>query len=324
MKNDLNVSAKRALVLGCQGQDGALISKSLLSKNYKVIGLSRGKNYKNNNLSKLGISSEIEHLEGDITDINFVKSLLDRHSPDEVYNLAAQSSVGKSFNQPNETIEGIVSGTINLLESARILGFSGSIFFAGSSEIFGLTTKKADINHPQNPINPYGVAKQASLNLVRIYRDSYDLKCVTGILFNHESSLRNDDFVTQKIIRGAIECSKNKNKKIKLGNINIQRDWGWAGEYVEAMQLISSAKVKEDFIICTGKLTKLSKFIDIAFKKFSLNWQDHIEIDETLFRKQEILKSYGDPYHLKSQLNWSAQFSIEKIIEILIEDKLKA
>ena len=288
----------------------------------KVIGLSRKQKNEKNNLERLGIANDIEHLKGDILDIQLVRKLLERYSPDEVYNLASQSSVGKSFNLPKETLDGIITGTLNLLESAKNMNFLGSMFFAGSSEVFGSTKKKATINNPQIPLSPYGVAKQASFNLVRIYRDSYNLKCVTGVLFNHESELRNDNFVTQKIINAAIECSRDKTKKIILGNINIQRDWGWAEEYVEAMKIITSSKLNEDFVICTGKSTKLKKIIDLAFKKFNLSWQDHIQIDKNLFRKQEIKKSVGNPEHLKKTLNWQAKLDIEEIVDNLIDKKL--
>ena len=317
------MSSKTALIFGCSGQDGSLLSKSLLEKGFNVIGISRKQKTQNDNLKKLGISGEIEHLEGDILDTERVRSLIEKYYPDEIYNLAAQSSVGKSFDLPRETLNGIINGTLNLLESAKSLSFYGSIFFAGSGEIFGLTAEKATIHTPQKPLSPYGVAKQTSLNLVRMYRDAYRLNCVTGVLFNHESELRNENFVTHKIINAAIKCSKDKTKKITLGNINIQRDWGWAEEYVEAMQLITSSKVNQDFVICTGQLTKLEKVIDLAFRRFDLSWQDHIEIDKDLFRKQEIAKSFGDPEHLKSSLNWEAKLNIKDIVELLINKKLK-
>ncbi len=318
------MSSKTALIFGCSGQDGSLLSKLLLQKGFKVVGLSRKQQKRQDNLKRLGISSEIEHLEGNILNNELVSNLFESYSPDEVYNLAAQSSVGKSFNLPRETLNGIITGTVNLLESAKSLSFSGSIFFAGSSEMFGSTTGKATINNPHKPQSPYGVAKQTSFNLVRIYRDAYQLKCVTGVLFNHESELRNENFVTQKIINAAIECSKDKTKKITLGNINVQRDWGWAEEYVEAMKLINSSNLNEDFVICTGKLTKLEKIIDLAFKKFNLSWQDHIEIDKSLLRKKEIEKSVGDPEHLKRTLKWEAKLNIEDIVEKLIDKKLNA
>ncbi len=318
------MSSKTALIFGCSGQDGSLLSKLLLEKGFKVVGLSRKQKIQDDNLKRLGISDEIERLEGDILDNDLVRSLLEKYYPDEVYNLAAQSSVGKSFELPRETLNGIITGTVNLLESAKSLSFSGSIFFAGSGEIFGLTKEKAKIFTPQKPLSPYAVAKQTSFNLVRMYRDAYQLNCVTGVLFNHESEFRNENFVTHKIINAAIECSKDQTKKITLGNINIQRDWGWAEEYVEAMQLINSSRAKQDFVICTGKLTKLEKIIDLAFKKFDLSWQDHIEIDKNLFRKQEIEKSFGDPEHLKSTLNWEAKLTIEDIIELLINKKIKS
>ena len=316
------MSPKTALIFGCSGQDGSLLSKLLIQKGLKVVGISRKQQSQKNNLQRLGIADDIEHLKGDILDNELIRNLLESYSPDEVYNLAAQSSVGKSYNLPRQTLDGIITGTLNLLESAKSMNFSGSMFFAGSSEMFGSTKNRATINSPQMPLSPYAVAKQASFNLVRIYRDSYHLKCFTGVLFNHESELRNDNFVTHKIINAAIECSRDKTTKITLGNINIQRDWGWAEEYVEAMKIITSSKLNEDFVICTGKTTKLEKIIDLAFKKFNLTWQDHIQIDKNLFRKQEIEKSVGDPEYLKKALNWEARLNIEEIVDNLIDKKL--
>ena len=317
------MSIKTALVLGAKGQDGALICKSLLQKNYEVIGLSKQNSSSSQALQKLGVEKEIDLQVGDIKDETIIKNLISKHQPQEIYNLAGQSSVGKSFLEPKETAESIINGTLNILEISRKLEFEGKIFFAGSGEIFGSTEVPANINHPQNPISPYAFSKQTSLHLVKFYRENFNLNCITGVLFNHESNLRNENFVTHKIIEGAIKAKKNKNHKLKLGNINVKRDWGWAEEYVEAMQNLLKYGDNQDHIICTGKLTSLQEFINITYSKFNLNWEDHICVDKSLKRKNEISKSFGDPEPLEKKINWRAEIKIDEIITKLLEQKIK-
>lgn len=312
------MSSKTALVFGSRGQDGSLLTKSLVSKNYKVIGLVRGQKKPSKIHRKLGIEKDIIEFEGDITDFKKIDTLINKYQPQEIYNLAAQSSVGKSFAAPKETIESIVQGTINILEIAKNLNFEGRMFFAGSSEVFGETKIAADINHKQNPRSPYAIAKQTSFNLVKLYREMYDLKCLTGVLFNHESPYRSDQFVTKKIIEGALKSCKDKSHKISLGNIDIGRDWGWAEEYMEAIQLINNSHKVKDQLICTGTLTTLERFIEITFSKLGLNWKNHIKTNKNLFRKSDILMSYGNPIQLKTDLGWEPVIQIEEIIERLI------
>ncbi len=315
---------KTALVLGCLGQDGSLLCKYLLKKKYNVIGVSKNKSSTKNNHALLGINKDIEIKNFDIRDFRLLSKLIEIINPDEIYNLAGQSSVGKSFIEPVETIESIVNGTLNILEVCRKLNYSGNIFFAGSSEIFGHTSTPAGINHKQQPCNTYGIGKQASLNLVKIYREIHNLRCQTGILFNHESPLRNENFVTQKIISIAVKCTKTKTTKLKIGNIQIERDWGWAEEYMEGIHLMTRKDLVKDQVICTGKLTSLKEFINITFKKLDLNYKDFIEITPQYFRGKEIMKSFGDPKILEKDLNWKPKIFIEEIIENLIDYKLKS
>ena len=313
----------KALVTGCYGQDGSLICRSLLQKGIKVIGVSRSKSKKNQNHIELGIESDIHIIEADISNFNAVKKIFKQENVDEIYNLAGQSSVGNSFHEPIRTIESIVNGTLNILEVARQVSYGGKLFFAGSSEIFGNTEKPADISHIQRPCSPYAVAKQCGFNLVKMYRELYQIKCSTGILFNHESPLRDESFITQKIITGAIKCLSDKNHKITIGNVDVFRDWGWAEEYVEAMQLIINSRNTKDYVICTGTLNSLERFIEIVFQKLNLNYQDHIISNKSLFRKTDIHKSYGDPKTMSNDLGWKAKYQIEDIIEKLIDTKLK-
>ena len=309
--------------MGCAGQDGSLMCNSLLKKGERIIGLSRSHTNKIPNHIQLGIDKNIELKKGDVTNFLTIAELIETYKPDKIFNFAAQSSVGKSFNSPLETVESIVTGTMNILEVARKLEFSGKIFFAGSSEMFGLTKVGANINHNQNPKNPYGIAKQTSFNLVKFYRKNYKINCVTGVLFNHESQLRPSDFVTQKIIEGVIQARKNRTHKITLGNVEIKRDWGWAEEYIEAMLKITEASKVEDHVICTGKATSLIEFVKISFRKLGLNWEDHVVIDNKLKRKNEILQSFGDPDPIEKKLNWKAKVSVDEIITKLLEQKMK-
>ena len=294
----------------------------LLKKGYKVIGVTKSEQKEHKNLIKLGIQKDIKIIQADITNFESIYQAIDNYEPSQIYNLAGQSSVGKSFSEPINTINSIITGTINILEAARKLSFDGSMFFAGSSEIFGNTLKAAKVDNHQDPRSPYAIGKQSSLNLVKTYREVHNLKCTTGILFNHESPLREDYFVTQKIITGAIECSKNKSHKINLGNLKIARDWGWAEEYVNAMFLMLESNIVKDQVICTGKLTEIEKFIEICFKYFDLNWHDHVVCDKKLIRSNDIKISFGDPESIYKDLGWRTKIDIEELIEKLINYKI--
>ena len=304
-----------ALVLGSTGQDGSLITKSLLEKGHEVIGLTRGITPNNENFKKLGIEKDIKVIKCDIKNFSALSEIIEKYNPKMIFNLACQSSVGRSFSEPTETLESIVSVSLNILEIARELDYKGRIFFAGSSEMFGNIAEKADIYHSQKPNSPYGIAKQASFNLVKIYRELYDIKCMTGILFNHESNLRPQTFVTRKIIKAALEIHKNKKQMLKIGNIEIIRDWGWAPEYINAIQLISKSPTIKDYVICSGNAFSLKTFIKKVFSKLGLDWEDHTIIDKNLFRLSDIKRSCGDPSALFDELGWKAEVDIDSIIE---------
>jgi len=310
---------KNALVLGCSGQDGSLLSKSLLNKGYKVIGLARTKSNSVKNHIKLGIEKDVEIKLGDIQNSKTIEKIISDHQPDAIFNLAAQSSVGKSFYEPLDTIQGIVNGTLNILEVSRQMEYSGTIFFAGTSEMFGNTHIAADINHKHNPISPYAIAKQTSFNLVKFYREVHKLKCLTGVLFNHESHLRHENFVTQKIIKAVKNINKNNTQKLKLGNIEVIRDWGWAPEYIEAIQLITKSEKTKDHVICSGKTNSLKLFIQKTFSYYGLDWREHTVIDKSLFRPNEILKNYGNPDPLFVDTGWRANVDFDSLIHKLID-----
>ena len=310
------------MVFGCSGQDGALISRSLLRKNYEVIGTSRSNEPNKAILKALKIDKEIRIIKNDLNNIHQTRTLIDEIKPNCIYNFSAQSSVGRSFSYPLETQLSIVNATSTLLEACRLIDYDGSVFFAGSSEMYGDSKSAINYNSKIDLRSPYAAAKYQSYLLVKTYRELYKLKAFTGILFNHESPWRNENFISHKIILGAIECSRNKSHKVRLGNINISRDWGWANEYIEAIQIISNAEGSKDYVICTGKLTSLKEFINIAFSSFDLNWQDHIILDKSLIRSKDIMRSWGDPSQLKADLNWEAKVHVGEIIENLIQSEI--
>ena len=314
---------RSALIFGITGQDGSFLAKSLLNKNYDVFGVSRSKQPNRVNHKLVKIEHEIDIRSINLSDIKEIGSLIEKLSPNEIYNLAGQSSVGISFLRPLQTLESIVDLTRNILESSRELDYDGNLFFAGSGEIFGETKNKATRDSKINPKSPYAVGKYASMLLVKLYRDSFGLNSKTGILFNHESFLRGENFVTHKLMQGAIECCLNKNKKIKLGNLSICRDWGCAEEYVEAMQLINRNSINTDHVICTGIGTSLKTIVQLIFECLGLNWEDHVIIDETLFRESDVAISIGSPDPLLKELGWKATKDVKNIYESIIHRYLK-
>ena len=313
---------KICLVIGCSGQDGSYLCKSLIKKGFKVIGTSRN-NRKKINHQIIGIEGKIKVYKLNLNKIDDIQNLIQLIKPDEIYNLSAQSSVGLSYIQPIETQISIVNATFNLLEACRVTNFNGVIFCAGSGEMFGETESPATINCNIDIRNTYALAKFQTYEMVKLYREIYNLNAVTGVLFNHESELRNEQFVSHKIIKSAIESSQNRKKKFKFGNLDIYRDWGWAEEYVEAIQLIARATKLQDQIICTGRATSLKDFLNKTFKLLDLNWQEHIEVDESLQRKNDVTRNYGDPQMLYEIHKWKAKITIDKIIERLLNQKLK-
>jgi len=312
----------RALVFGSTGQDGSLLSRSLLAKGYHVIGVTRSGTPNLTGHKQLGIIGEVEFVTASITDFREVLELINQYNPDEIYNLAAQSSVALSFKQPLDTFDGIINGSINLLEVLRFIGYGGRVYFAGSSEIFGNVQTPADIASPRWPRSPYAIAKDASFNAVKVFREAYQLNCVTGILFNHESPLRPESFVTRKIILGALRCKRSPDHKLELGDLSVSRDWGWAEEYIEAMQLILRAPVLSDQVICTGRAETLQYFVEKTFLELSLNWRDHVVTNSKFRRPSDIQFSIGNPSAMLQQCGWQAQRDIDGVISSLLEAEL--
>jgi GDPmannose 4,6-dehydratase len=313
--------SKTALICGVSGQDGAYLAKLLLNKNYQVYGTSRDAQMSSfKNLEYLGIRNRVECLSMSLTDFRSVLQILSQVQPDEIYNLAGQSSVGLSFEQPVETLESIATGTLNLLESIRFIGRPIKLYNAGSSECFGDTCGfPADEQTPFRPRSPYAVAKSTAFWEVANYREAYDLFSCSGILFNHESPLRPQRFVTQKIIAAACRIANGSKEKLMLGNINIERDWGYAPDYVEAMYLMLQQDMPEDFVIATGKTTSLSDFISGVFNTLGLNWQDYVISDPALCRPTDISISRANPSKAREKLGWTAKNSIQETIKIMVK-----
>ena len=297
---------RRALILGISGQDGAYLAQLLLAKGYEVWGTSRDAvTSPFCGLQILGIKDQVSLLSMSLVDFRSVLKIVSTIRPDEIYNLAGQSSVGLSFERPVETIEGIAVGILNLLEVVRIIDPKIHIFNAGSSECFGDTgDQAADEKTPFRPRSPYAVAKASATWQVALYREAYGLFASTGLLFNHESPLRSERFVTRKIVSTACRIASGSKEKLKLGNINICRDWGWAPEYVDAMWRILNHNEPGDFVIATGVTQSLEDFMDIAFSEVNLNWVDHVVSDPSLRRPSDLSKSFANPEKAQKSLSW--------------------
>ncbi len=318
-----NTKGKTAIICGVSGQDGAYLSQLLLSKGYFVCGTSRDAQTSTfKNLIKLGIRDKIQLESVALNDFRSVLQVLSKIKPDEVYNLAGQTSVGLSFEQPVETLDSIAIGTLNLLEAIRFLNKDIKFYNAGSSECFGeLGKNAANEETPFRPRSPYGVAKATAFWEVANYREAYNLFACSGILFNHESPLRPERFVTQKIIATACRIAEGSTEKLYLGNTDISRDWGWAPEYVEAMYMMLQQNEPDDYVIATGKSHKLEDFVSQTFAHLKLDWREHVITDKKLLRPTDITFGQGDPSKAKQKLNWEAQVTFSEMIEKMIKSR---
>ncbi len=311
---------KTALICGVSGQDGAYLADLLLKKEYVVYGGSRDAQVTSfGNLHRLGIRERVKTVSVNIHDFRSVLQTILKIRPDEIYNLAGQSSVGLSFEQPVETLESISIGTLNLLEAIRFSELPIRFYNAGSSECFGDTGKDAaDENTPFRPRSPYGVAKAAAFWQVANYREAYQLYACTGILFNHESPLRPERFVTQKIVSTAVRIANGSEEKLVLGNIDIARDWGWAPEYVDAMWRMLQQDAADDFVIATGQTNKLRDFIQSVFGHLGLEWGRYVAIDKSFFRPTDIAEGHANPNKALSRIKWSAQHHMEYVASSMV------
>ena len=323
---------KTALITGITGQDGSYLADLLLEKNYRVVGLHRRSS--TNNLKR------IQHLvnnpnfileEFDLTDPSGCVNVVQKYKPEELYNLGAQSHVGTSFKQPTTTFEIDAVGVINLLEAIRHHSPSTKFYQAGTSEMFGRNYETNENNEKyQNentkmlPQSPYGVAKLAAYHMVQIYRSAYSLYCCCGILFNHESPRRGENFVTRKITKyiGKI-INKQISDKLELGNLDAHRDWGHAKDYVKGMWLMLQQETPQDFVLAMGHTHSVKEFLISAFDLVNLNYKDYVNINEDLFRPAEVDYLCGDPSKARSVLGWVPQYSFEALIQDMIVSDCK-
>jgi GDPmannose 4,6-dehydratase len=315
---------KRALVCGVSGQDGAYLSQLLLSKDYEVFGTSRDAQVNPfANLAKLGIRDRVGCESVTPVDFRSVLSAIVKIKPDEIYNLAGQSSVAISFQQPVETLESIAVGTNNLLEAIRFIGQPVRFYNACSSECYGdVGPEGADENTPFRPKSPYAVAKATSYWQVANYRSAYGIHACSGVLFNHESPLRPERFVTRKIVATACRISRGSKETLLLGNLEIRRDWGWAPEYVDAMWRMLQLGTAEDFVVATGESHTLEEFVQQVFDYLELDWRRHVVLDPALARPRETFGGHGNAAKAARDLGWSAHVRFGEIIDRLVESEL--
>ncbi len=308
--------ARTALIIGASGQDGAYLARLLLAKDYEVHGTSRDAELASlQGLTALGIRDEVRMHSVSPVDFRSVVQAIERIRPQEIYNLAGQSSVAMSFTQPVETIESIVNGTLNMLEAVRFIDPAIRFYHAGSSECFGDTGENAaDELTAFRPRSPYGVAKAAAIALTANYREAYGLFACSGLLFNHESPLRPDRFVTRKITAAAARIAAGSRQRLKLGNLSIRRDWGWAPDYVEAMWAMLQHERAENFVIASGVAHRLEDFVAAAFGEAGLDWRDHVDHDPALARPTDIFFSVGNAGKAASALGWKPKVDFRGVV----------
>lgn len=315
---------KTALICGISGQDGAYLAKLLLDKGYRVVGTSRDAQLSSfSNLIKLRVREDTEFMSMALNDFRSVLQVIHQVKPQEIYNFAGQSSVGLSFEEPVETLQSHAIGTLNLLESVRFLGNSARIYNASSGECFGnLDGLAATESTPFYPRSPYAVAKAAAFWECVNYREAYDVFVTSGILFNHESPLRPARFVTRKIVSTACRIAKGSNEKLKLGDLSIKRDWGWAPEYVQAMWSMLQLDEPEDFVIATGESNSLEDFVRETFDYLGLEWAEHVTTDSTLARPSEIFESRGDATKARQKLDWTPAKKMKQVVESMVDAEM--
>lgn len=316
---------KKALITGITGQDGAYLAQFLLKKNYQVYGLvARRTSDSLWRLRELNIESAVKLLNGDMMDLTSLVRAMEKSEAHEVYNLAAQSFVGTSWQQPSLTAQVTALGVTHLLEAVCLINPGARFYQASSSEIFGLIqAKQQNETTPFYPRSPYGVAKLYGHWMTVNYRESFGLHASNGILFNHESPLRGIEFVSRKITRAVAQIKKGYLDKLYLGNIDAKRDWGYAGDYVEAMWLMLQQDEPEDYVIATGQSISVRELCKLAFAYVGLNYHDYIIIDPQLFRPAEVDTLLGDPRKAKEKLKWQPKTSLDSLIQLMVEADLQ-
>jgi GDPmannose 4,6-dehydratase len=308
---------KVALITGINGQDGSYLSEFLIDKGYEVHGI-----LKRNSVALDNIFDKINLHYGDLTDISSLISVIQKVNPDEIYNLAAQSHVRISFDQPIYTSNVTGLGTLNLLEAVKLIKPSIKIYQASSSEMFGNSIDEDGYQRettPMNPVSPYGCAKVFSYNIARNYRNSYGMHISNGILFNHESPRRGTNFVTNKVCKEVVKIHLGLSNELKLGNLEATRDWGHAKDYVEAMWMILQQDTSDDYVCSTGISHSVQDLCEYTFSKFGLDYKEYVKVDEKFLRPEELHNLKGDSSKLKSITGWTPKYTFESMLDEMLE-----
>jgi GDPmannose 4,6-dehydratase len=313
---------KIAFITGIAGQDGSYLTEYLLSLDYKVTGLIRRNSVAENQDYRLSHLNNVEVCYGDLLDISSIQNALTRFKPDEIYNLGAQSHVRISSEIPQFTAKVNALGALNLLESYKSICPTAKYYQASSSEMFGQNIDADGFQREStkmDPVSPYGVAKLFAYNMTRHYRNAYRLNAVNGILFNHESPRRGSNFVTNKVIMGALRIKKGKQKILEMGNLNSFRDWGHSYDYVRAMHLIINAPVKKDYVVATGESHSVRDLCDYVFTKLDLNYSEYVVKNEKYMRPEELTNLKGDSKLIRSELGWIPKYNFYSLIDEMID-----
>lgn len=316
---------KNALILGITGQDGSYLADFLLKKNYQVLGSIRRTSHKQlERLEAMGIFGKVDLKYADLIDQISIDNLIRKFQPDEIYNLAAQSYVAVSFEEPLLTAEVTGIGALRVFNAVKEYSPQSKVYHASSSEMFGNSNEIKNENSRLSPASPYGTAKVFAHKTAQQYRKSYDLFISCGILFNHESPFRGLEFVTRKITSAIARIKFNRQDKIKLGNIKAKRDWGFAGDYVKAMWLMMQQDKPDDYVIATGTSHSIIEFLEESFEYAGLgNWEKYVEIDKELFRPLDVDNLVGDSSKAKKEFGWKSEMSYRDLIHHMIDSDLR-
>ena len=312
---------KTALITGVAGQDGSYLSELLISKGYDVHGIVRRNSIPENQDSRIKGMGITTHY-GDLLDPYSLSRILQEVNPDEVYNLGAQSHVRISFDVPSFTIQTNALGVLNILEAVRQFNPKIKFYQASSSEMFGNSVDEDGYQRkttPMNPTSPYGCAKVMGYNLVRHYRAAYDMHACNGILFNHESPRRGTNFVTNKIVKGAVEIKKGLRDSLALGNLNASRDWGHSKDYVRAMHMLLNHEEASDWTVATGESRTIRDMCRVTFEALDLNYEDYVTVDPKYFRPQELDFLRGDSSEIREKLGWEPEYTFESMVQEMVE-----
>jgi GDPmannose 4,6-dehydratase len=323
------MASKVALITGISGQDGSYLAELLLEKGYKVVGLLRRQSVAENQTSRLNLSKslsygldQIELVYADLLDESSIFSIIQKYKPQEIYNLAAMSHVRISYDIPSFTIKTNSLGVLNILEAIRGFSPDSKFYQASSSEMFGNSIDKDGVQRidtPMQPVSPYGCSKLLAYRLTVHYRQAYKLHLTSGILFNHESPRRGSNFVTNKVVKGAVMIKKGKLDTLEMGNLDASRDWGHSYDYVRAMYLIMQHDVPRDWVVATGETRSVRELCKYVFEKLEMDYKDYVKLNKKFLRSEELNLLKGDPEEVKRELGWKPKYNFNSMIDEMIE-----